>query len=149
MFVFSFARANIIALIPLVKGERGAGVLEIWARGSGVYFGASSGKEKWSAPLYHCMRTEATLERLDYPNQRDVFILVLSVTVMYTVQQAEDKDWTKQNHVLSYNCQLLSNFQVPLLKAQDMHTLTAERESVKAALTSAKSMDEKEGNPAI
>ena len=119
MFVFSFARANIIALIPLVKGERVAGVLEIWARGSGVYFGASSGKEKWSAPLYrHCMRTVATLQRLDYPNQRDVFILVLSVTVMYTVQQAEDKDWREQNHVLSYNCQSLSNFQDPLLKAQ-------------------------------
>lgn len=65
--------------------------MEIWARGSGVYFGASSGKEKWSAPLYrHCMRTVATLQRLDYPNQRDVFILVLSVTVMYTAQAEAD-----------------------------------------------------------
>lgn len=118
MFVYSFGRANIIALIPLVRGERGAGVLEIWARGSGVYFGACSGKEKWSAPLYRlCMRTVATLQRLDYPNQRDVFILVLSVTVMYTVQ-AEEKDCGEETRVLSYNCQSLSNFPDPRLKAQ-------------------------------
>lgn len=92
MFVYSFGRANIIALIPLVRLEKGEGVLEIWARGSGVYFGTCKGKEKWGASLYrHCMRTVATLQRLDYPNQRDVFILVLSVTVMYVVQ-AEEKD---------------------------------------------------------
>lgn len=98
-------------------------MLEIWARGSGVYFGACSGKEKWSAPLCrHCMRTVATLQRLDYPNQRDVFILVLGVTVMYTVQ-AEERDWAEQTRVLSYNCQSLSNFPDPLLKARHIHTL--------------------------
>ncbi len=68
------------------------------------------------------MRTVATLQRLDYPNQRDVFILVLSVTVMYTVQ-AEERDWGEQRQVLSYNCQSLSNFPDPLLKAQQIHTL--------------------------
>lgn len=83
----------------MLKGKRGAGVLEIWARGSGVNFGACSGKEKWSAPLYrHCMRTVATLQRLDYQNQRDMFILVLSVTVMYTVHAEED--WGEQIHIL-------------------------------------------------
>lgn len=52
VFVYSFGRADIIALIPLVRGgKRGPGALEIWAWGSGVYFGACSGKEKWSAPL--------------------------------------------------------------------------------------------------
>lgn len=57
-------------------------------RGSGVYFGVCTGKEKWKAPLYrHCMRTVATLQRLDYPNQKDVFILVLSVTAMYSCRQ--------------------------------------------------------------
>lgn len=63
-------------------------MLVIWAeglRGSGVYFGPSSGKEKWGAFLYrHSTRTVATLQRLDYSNQKDVFILVLSVDVMYT-----------------------------------------------------------------
>lgn len=78
-----------------------------------MYFGARSGKEKWSAPLYrHCTRTVATLQRLDYPNQRDVFILVLGVAVMYTVQ-AEEKDWGEQTHVLSYNCQSPSHFPDP------------------------------------
>lgn len=67
-------------------------------------------------PSVHCMRTVATLQRLDYPNQKDVFILVLSVTVMYTVQ-AEEKDRGGQTQVLSYNCQSLSNSPDPLLKA--------------------------------
>lgn len=90
MFVYSCGRANIIALIPLVNLEKGARILEMWARGSGVYFGVCSGKEKWGAPLYrHCTRTVAALQRLDYPSQKDVFILVPSVTVIYTVQAEE------------------------------------------------------------
>lgn len=39
--------------------------------GSPVYFGASSGKEKWGTPLCrHCTRTVATLQRLDYPQPK-------------------------------------------------------------------------------
>lgn len=56
-------------------------------------FGNCSGKEKWGAPLYrHCLRTVATSQRSDYRNQRDVFILLLGVTVIYTAQVgAEDR----------------------------------------------------------
>lgn len=105
MFVYSFAKASIIALIPLVRGERRAGVLKIWAKGSGVYFGACSGKEKWSAPLYrHCVRTVATLQRLDYSNHRDVFILVLSVTVMYTLHAEETEKSRLRSCPMIVNC---------------------------------------------
>lgn len=88
MSVCSFGRANVIPLIALVRLKKKVpGYWKSGLGGSGVYFGAGSGKEKWGAPLCrHCMRTVATLQRLDYPNQRDVFILVPSATVMYTVQ---------------------------------------------------------------
>lgn len=81
-------RCLAIHLVTALVGlKRGTGVLDVVWGGSPVYFGASSGKEKWGTPLCrHCMRTVATLQRLDYPNQRDVFILVPSATVMYTVQ---------------------------------------------------------------
>ena len=104
MFVYSFSRANIIAVIPLVRG--GAGVLEMGKGLRGVFWSLFR-KRKWSSPLYrHCMRTVATSQRLDYPN---VFVLVLSVTVMYTVQ-VEERDWREQPRALSYNCQSLSHF---------------------------------------
>ena len=44
------------------------------------------------------MRTVATLQRLDYPNQRDVFILVLSVTVMYTVKRRTGESRLTSSH---------------------------------------------------
>lgn len=71
------------------------------------------------APQYsHCMRTVATLQRLGYRNQSDVFILLLRATVIYTVQVgAEDR---ASSH---YNCQSLSYFPDHLLRAESMATL--------------------------
>lgn len=93
MFIHPGSRAKIIAPIPLVNvgkrlHERENSDLE----GLRMYFGNCSGKGKWRAPQYsHCMRTVATLQRLGYRNQRDVFILLHRVTVIYTVQVgAED-----------------------------------------------------------
>lgn len=88
MFTHSLSGAKIIA--PILLFNVGEGLREQWnseLEGLRMYFGNGSGKEKWGAPLYsHCMRTVATLQRSDYRNQRDVFILVLSVTVIYTAQ---------------------------------------------------------------
>lgn len=48
-------------------------------------------KKSRGAPLYsHCVRTVATLQRLDYRNQRGVLILVLSVTVIHPEQAAAE-----------------------------------------------------------
>lgn len=110
----SFSRANVITLIPLVNTGNCVRVLETWARGSGVYFGDTAGKKKWSAPLYrHCMRTVATLQRLDYPT-KGMFILVLSATVIIRCGQQRRIGGADSSLVL--NCQSQSNFPDHLLK---------------------------------
>lgn len=57
----------LIALLNVGKGSH-----QCWKpklEGLKVYFGSCSGKEKWGAPLYsHCIRTVATLQRLDSRN---------------------------------------------------------------------------------
>lgn len=63
------------------------------------------------------MRTVATLQRLGYRNQRDVFILLHRVTVIYTVQVGAE-DGAELN-----NCQSLSYFPDHLLRAESMTTL--------------------------
>lgn len=94
VFIHSLSGARVIAPIALVNV--GKGLHQRWnpqLEALSMYFGNCSGKEKWGAPLYsHCIRTVVTLQRLDYRNQRDVLILVLSVTVIHPAKAgAEDR----------------------------------------------------------
>lgn len=94
MFIHSVSAARIIAPIALVNV--GKGLHQRWnpqLEALRMYFGNCSGKEKWGAPLCsHCVRTVATLQGLDYRDQRDVLILLLSVTVIHPVKVgAEDR----------------------------------------------------------